>query len=101
MLLYIFDDFGNLSAFLQCKPEPEASGIPTGTYEQGPHYEGYTSLDEQVTQAIADSISQIDVLLATGRYTDLAFSWNDETKLGGKLSTTAQVVRDHIVDQIF
>jgi hypothetical protein len=85
----------------QCKPEPRAVGIPTGTYEQGPHYKGYSSLDEQVTRAIADSISQIDALLATGRYTDLAFSWNDETKLGGKIFNTAQVVRDYIVDQIF
>jgi hypothetical protein len=85
----------------QCKPDPQAVGIPTGTYDQGPHYKGYSLLDEQVTRAIADSISQIDALLATGRYTDLAFSWNDETKLGGKIFTTAQVVRDYIVDQIF
>jgi hypothetical protein len=85
----------------QCKSEPQACGIPTGTYDQGPHDNGYSSLDEQVTRAIADSIWQIDALLATGRYTDLAFSWNDETKLGGKIFNTAQVVRDYIVDQIF
>ena len=85
----------------QCKPEPQAVGIPTGTYVRGPHYKGYSSLDEQVTRAIADSISQIDALLATGRYTDLAFSWDDETKFGGRIFNTAQVVRDHIVDQIF
>jgi hypothetical protein len=85
----------------QCKPEPQAVGIPTGTYDPGPHFKGYSSLDDQVTQAIADSISQIDALLATGRYTSLAFSWNDETKLGGRLFNTAQVVRDYIVEQIF
>jgi hypothetical protein len=85
----------------QCMPEPRATGIPTGTYDKGPHYMGYSSLDEHVTRAISDSISQIDALLATGRYTDLAFSWSDETKLGGKIFKTAQVVRDYIVDQIF
>jgi hypothetical protein len=62
---------------------------------------GYSSLDDHVARAIADSISQIDALLATGRYTSLAFSWSDETKLGGKIFDTAQVVRDYIVDQIF
>ena len=85
----------------QCKVEPQALGIPTGTYDPGPHYKGYSSLDDQVTRAINDSISQIDSLLATGRYTSLAFSWNDETKLGGKLFHTAQLVRDYIVEQIF
>jgi hypothetical protein len=85
----------------QCEPEPRAVGIPTGTYDEGPHCKGYSSLDEQVTRAIADSISQIDALLATGRFTDLAFSWDDKTKLGGRIFNTAQVVRDHIVDQIF
>jgi hypothetical protein len=39
--------------------------------------------------------------LATGHYTSLAFSWNDETKLGGYAFTTAQPVRDYIVEQIF
>jgi hypothetical protein len=85
----------------QCKPEPQAIGIPTGTYDKGPHFKGYSSLDEQVTRAIGDSIAQIDALLATGRYHSLAFSWNDDTKLGGRLFNTAQVVRDYIVDQIF
>jgi hypothetical protein len=85
----------------QCKPEPQAVGIPTGTYDEGPHHMGYSSLDDHVARAIADSISQIDALLATGRYTSLAFSWSDETKLGGKIFETAQVVRDYIVDQIF
>jgi hypothetical protein len=85
----------------QCKPEPQAVGIPTGTYDDGPHHMGYSSLDEKVTRAIVDSIAQIDALLATGRYTDLAFSWSDKTKLGGKIFDTAQVVRDYIVDQIF
>jgi hypothetical protein len=85
----------------QCKPEPQAVGIPTGTYDEEPHHMGYSSLDDHVARAIADSISQIDALLATGRYTSLAFSWSDETKLGGKIFETAQVVRDYIVDQIF
>lgn len=85
----------------QCQAEPQAAGIPTGTYAPGPHHEGYSSLDDQVLRAIGDAMSQIDSLLSTGRYTHLAFSWSDETKLGGKIFTTAQVVRDHIVEQIF
>ena len=58
---------------------------------------GYSTLDERVTKAVADSISQIGRLLASGRFASLAFSWSDETKLGGRIFNTAQVVRDHIV----
>ena len=84
----------------QCKAEPTALGVPTGTYAKGPHYMGYSSLDTQVIRAISDSIMQIDSLLATGRFDSLAFSWNDATKLGGRIFKTAQVVRDHIVEQL-
>ncbi len=81
----------------QCDPHWRAAGIPTGTYEPGLHNMGYSALDERVTKAVADSINQIDRLLASGRFSGLAFSWNDETKLGGRIFNTAQVVRDHIV----
>ena len=81
----------------QCGPHWRAAGVPTGTYQRGPHYMGYSSLDESVIRAVVDSIAQIDRLLASGRFTSLAFSWSDETKLGGRIFNTAQVVRDHIV----
>ena len=83
----------------QCHPHWQAAGMPTGTYEAGsPHYMGYSSLDARVLKAVADSITQIDRLLASGRFTALAYSWNKKTRLGGRLFNTAQVVRDHIVD---
>jgi hypothetical protein len=46
---------------------------------------------------VGDSIAQIDRLLATKRFVSLAFSWNDDTKLGGRIFQTAQDVRDYIV----
>jgi hypothetical protein len=85
----------------QCQPSPQAIGIPTGTYDTGIHYKGYSCLDDQVMKALNDAFAQIESMLATGHYTSLAFSWSDETKLGGKLFTTAQPVRDYIVEQIF
>lgn len=84
----------------QCTPHWRAAGVPTGSYERGPHYMGYSTLDERAIRAVADSIAQIDRLLETGRFTALAFSWNDVTKLGGRIFDTAQVVRDYIVDQL-
>ena len=85
----------------QCDPHWRAAGVPTGTYEQGsPHYMGYSSLDARAMKAVSDSILQIDRLLATGRFTSLAFSWNKDTKLGGRIFQTAQVVRDHIVTEL-
>jgi len=85
----------------QCTPEPRATGIPTGTYDKGPHYMGYSSLDEQVTLAILDSMCQLYLLLATDRFDSLAFSWDDETKLGGHIFNPSQVVRDYMIDQIY
>jgi hypothetical protein len=38
--------------------------------------------------------------LATKRFASLAFSWNDDTKLGGRIFETAQDVRDYIVAQL-
>jgi len=84
----------------QCTPHWRAAGVPTGAYERGPHYMGYSTLDERAIRAVVDSIAQIDRLLETGRFTALAFSWNDVTKLGGHIFNTAQVVRDYIVDQL-
>jgi hypothetical protein len=85
----------------QCEPHWRAAGVPTGTYEQGsPHYIGYSSLDAGVTQAVGDAIVQIDRLLTTKRFASLAFSWNDDTKLGGRIFNTARDVRDYIVAQL-
>lgn len=84
----------------QCDPDPKALGIPTGSYTQGPHYKGYSSLDDHVRRVLMDAFGQLDSLLATGRFDALAFSWSEETKLGGKLFNTAQPVRDHIVEHI-
>jgi hypothetical protein len=85
----------------QCLPVPRAIGIPTGTYSKGPHHKGYSSLDDHVRKVLADAFQQLESLLKTGRYTTIAFSWSDETKLGGKIFETAQPVRDYIVEQIF
>ena len=85
----------------QCQPSPQAIGIPTGTYDSGPHYMGYTSLDDHVKKVLADAFQQIESLLKTGRYSAMAFSWSDKTKLGGKIFDTAQPVRNYIVEQIF
>lgn len=85
----------------QCQPSPQAIGIPTGTYDSGPHYKGYSSLDDHVRKVLEDAFQQIESLLKTGRYSAIAFSWSDETKLGGEIFKTAQPVRDFIVEQIF
>ena len=85
----------------QCSASPLAIGIPTGTYDSGVHYGGYSALDEHVRTVLTDAFQQIESLLATGRYTTMAFSWSEETKLGGKIFNTSQDVRDYIVDQIF
>ena len=84
----------------QCRPEPRAAGVPTGSYTEGPHYMGYSTLDDQVRAAVDDAIVQIDALLATGRFDTLAFSWDDETKLGGRIFNTSQDVRDYIVAEL-
>ena len=84
----------------QCSAEPRATGVPTGTYETGIHYCGYSWLDARVRGAIGDACAQIERLLASGRFDTLAFSWDDETKLGGRIFTTAQPVRDFIVEQL-
>ncbi len=85
----------------QCKPYETATGIPTGTYAQGPHYKGYSSLDDHVKKVLADAFTQLESLLKSGRFDSVAFSWNDETKLGGHIFDTAQPVRDYIVENIF
>lgn len=84
----------------QCQTEPHAVGVPTGSYTSGPHYLGYSVLDDHVRAAITDAITQIDELLATGRFDTLAFSWDDDTKLGGRIFTTSQDIRDHIVTEL-
>jgi hypothetical protein len=84
----------------QCHPHWQAAGMPTGSVKPGPHLRGYSSLDAQVTAAVGDAIRQISNLLATGRFDTLAFSYDPVTKLGGKIFSTAQVVRDHIYDQL-
>jgi hypothetical protein len=84
----------------QCHPHWQAAGVPTGSYTKGPHYMGYSLLDAQVTTAVRHAIEQIDKLLATGRFDTLAFSYDPVTKLGGRIFSTAQLVRDHIYDQL-
>lgn len=85
---------------LQCRETPRATGIPTGTYDAGPHHMGYSSLDEHVLKVLADAFGRLDSLLTTGDYDSLIFSWDPRTKFGGRIFDTAQVVRDHIVEQI-
>ena len=84
----------------QCQPMPRAAGVPTGTYEPGPHYMGYSTLDAHVCGMVDLSIGQIANLLTSGRFDSLAFSWDPVTKLGGRLFDTAQEVRDYIVDRL-
>ena len=84
----------------QCREPQQALGIPTGTYEPGPHYKGYSSLDSHVIAVLDQAFERLGTLLASGRYDAVAFSWDDKTKLGGKIFTTAQPVRDHIVEMI-
>ena len=85
---------------LQCIDEPRAAGVPTGSYREGPHYMGYSSLDDHVREMVERAIARIAGLLATGRYDALAFSWDPETRLGGRIFQTAQPVRDYIVDRL-
>ena len=85
----------------QCRETPRATGIPTGTYDPGPHYMGYSSLDAHVLQVLVEAFERLDALLATGNYDSLMFSWDPHRKFGGKIFNTAQVVRDQIVEQIY
>jgi hypothetical protein len=85
---------------LQCVTSPRAAGVPTGTYVQGPHHMGYSVLDEHVLGIVDRAVMRIGELLATSQYGALAFSWDDETKLGGRIFATAQPVRDYIVDRL-
>lgn len=84
----------------QCHPHWQAAGVPTGTYKAGVHHKGYSVLDIQVVTAVGHSASQIEALLATGRFDTLAFSYDPATKLGGRIFNTAQPVRDYIYDQL-
>jgi hypothetical protein len=75
--------------------------VPTGSYEHQHEGEpGYASLDARVRQMVDFSMMQIDAMLASGRFTSLAFSYNPKTKLGGRIFKTAQVVRDYIVAEL-
>ena len=85
----------------QCLTEPRALGIPTGSYEQGPHYGGYSSLDDHVKLVLTDAFTQVESLISTRLFTSIAFSWDDNTKLGGRIFNTAQDVRDFIVEEIY
>lgn len=85
----------------QCLAEPRALGIPTGSYEQGPHYKGYSRLDDHVKQVLTDAFTQVESLISTRPFTSIAFSWDDNKKLGGRIFNTAQDVRDFIVEEIY
>ena len=84
----------------QCEPEPRAAGVPTGTYESGPHYMGYSMIDDRVRRAVGDAMTRIESLLRSGRFDSIAFSWDPETNLGGRIFETVQVVRDYIVEEL-
>ena len=84
----------------QCRTPQRALGIPTGTYDKGIHHKGYSRLDDHVVGILDLAFARLDELLASGRYDSVAFSWDDDTKLGGKIFNTAQPVRDHIVERI-
>lgn len=85
----------------QCAPHRRAVGVPTGDYKpKSPHHKGYSLLDTYVKQIIDYSMMQIDAMLASGRFASLAFSYNPETKLGGRIFNTAQEVRDYIVAEL-
>jgi len=85
----------------QCLAVPRALGIPTGSYEQGPHYKGYSRLDDHVKQVLTDAFTQVESLISTRLFTSIAFSWDDNKKLGGRIFNTAQDVRDFIVEEIY
>ena len=79
----------------QCQLPPRALGIPTG--ECG----GYTELDERTRSVIDEAIAQLDVLLATGRYERVVYSWDSARKtLGTGIFEVAPEVTDYVVQQI-
>jgi hypothetical protein len=84
----------------QCGDEPRAAGVPTGCYAPGPHHLGYSTLDSHVRRVVADAVAHIEGSLRTGRFDTLAFSWDDRTRLGGRIFETAQDVRDLIVEEL-
>jgi hypothetical protein len=61
---------------------------------------GYSTLDGHVREMVERATSRIAELLASSRYDALAFSWDPETRLGGRIFRTAQPVRDYIVDRL-
>ena len=84
----------------QCQTPQRALGIPTGTYSPGVHHLGYSCLDAHVVGILDLAFARLDELLSTGHYDGVAFSWDDETKLGGRIFDTAQPVRDFVVERI-
>lgn len=84
----------------QCLPSPRAAGVPTGSYEKGPHHLGYSTLDDHARLMIGRAVDHLEELLRSGRFDAVAFSWDPTTKLGGRIFDTAQVVRDHIVEEL-
>lgn len=83
----------------QCHPHWRAAGVPTGSLDRSsPHAGGTPCLDAAARRDIADALAQVGRLLATRRFEALAFSWDEHTRLGGRIFDTAQPVRDHIVE---
>ncbi|CAB4963054.1 MAG: hypothetical protein F2842_10855 [Actinobacteria bacterium] len=79
----------------QCHVPARSLGIPTG--ECG----GYTALDERTRSVIDEAIAQLDVLLATGRYERVVYSWDSARKtLGTGIFEVAREVTDYVVEQI-
>lgn len=79
----------------QCQLPPRAMGIPTGEYG------GYAALDERTRCVIDEAIAQLDLLLATGRYERVVYSWDGRSQtLGTGIFEVAREVTDYIVEQI-
>ena len=85
----------------QCRSPQQAMGIPTGTYDRGVHYAGYSSLDDHVLDVLDSAFQSLDALLATGQYIAVIFSWNNsESTLATGIFHPAPEVKNHIVNGI-
>jgi hypothetical protein len=78
----------------QCRPEPRAIGIPTGTSRDG----GYRRLDGHTRAVIDEALGTVATLLATGRYDRLIYSAKPDGSLGHGIFDPADDVRAAIVD---
>ena len=79
----------------QCQLPPRACGIPTGDDS------GYDRLDEPTRAVIDEAITHLDLLLATGRYLRVVYSWDGRRHtLGTGIFEVAREVTDYVVEQV-